>query len=450
MFPFLFIKYVKGCWQFTNTPNVENITPCCVLIDEEQISDHQYNTLSARLADEAFVQWNNGNLLEVSAIERTYLKNLASPSLQDEYRFVKKYWGTKWCIYIFSIRIFGFHNPLKEAKAFFQTFHINKIELGTKLCPYHQFDQTPVDSNRLVSIIIPTLNRYDYLKDTLNDLCHQTYPNFEVIIIDQSDHFDANFYSSFPLNIVLKKQEEKLLWTARNYAINISKGSLLLFFDDDSRVAPDWIEMHIKTINYFCADVSAGVSLSTVGGKIPADYNYFRWADQFDSGNAMVKRKVFEKTGLFDEQFNQGRQGDGEFGYRLYQYGLRSISNPKAYRVHLKAATGGLRESVGWDGWRPKYWWQPKPVPSVLYAYKKYFPKSLYKNTVFLNLLLSNISYAMKRNKVMQYCSILLFILSFPITWLRYRKSEKIAEEMLLNFQTGKAPVKQLLPPIIS
>lgn len=450
MFPFLFIKYVKGCWQFTITPHVENSTPCCALTNEEQISDHQYNTLSAQLADEAFVQWNNGFLLEASAAEREYLIKLTPPTLQDEYRFVKKYWGAKWCVYIFFIRIFSLYNLIKETKAFTHSFQINQNQLGNKILQHNQFDETEIDKDSFVSIIIPTLNRYDYLKDTLKDLCHQTYSNFEVIIIDQSDHFDADFYSAFPLNIVLIRQEEKLLWTARNNAIIKSTGSLLLFFDDDSRVYPDWIEMHIKAINYFNADVSAGVSLATVGGKIPTDYNYFRWADQFDSGNAMVKRKVFEITGLFDEQFNQGRQGDGEFGYRLYQNGLRCISNPKAYRVHLKADKGGLRESVGWDGWRPKHWWQPKPVPSVLYAYKKYFPRSTYKYTAFLNLLLSNSSYAMKRNVAMQYISMLFFVLSFPLTWQRYKRSEKIAQNMYINFQNGKAPVRQLLPPAIS
>lgn len=450
MIAFSFIKYVKGCWQFSLTPDVANATACCILIDANQISDHQYNTLSAQLADEAFAQWNNGVLLEASATERDYIKSLYPPTLQDEYRFIKKYWGSKWCLYIFLIRVLGLHNPLKEIRAFIYTLHVKKNVLGAKVIPYKQFDETDINKNDLVSIIIPTLNRYDYLKDTLQDLCHQTFTNFEVIVTDQSNQFDTTFYESFPLNIVLIRQEEKLLWTARNNAIKKSKGSLILFFDDDSRVAPDWIEMHIKAINYFNADVSAGVSLASAGAKIPADYNYLRWADQFDSGNAMVRRKVFEKTGLFDEQFNEGRQGDGEYGYRLYMHGCRSISNPKAYRVHLKADKGGLRESVGWDGWRPKYWWQPKPVPSVLYAYKKYFTKSSYRYTVFLNLLLSHSTYAMKRNAAIRYLSMVIFFISIPLTFIRYRKSERIAEEMFLKFQTGQEPVQHLMPRVIS
>ena len=154
------------------------------------------------------------------------------------------------------------------------------------------------------------------------------------------------FYDQFNLTIIVKHQKEKLLWTARNNAVKLSDADYLLFFDDDSRVDPDWVEHHLKALDFFDVDISAGVSFSTVGGKNSASYKYFRWADQFDSGNALVKRKVFEQIGLFDLQYNKMRQGDGEFGYRAYQNGIRSISNPFASRVHLKVKDGGYERLV--------------------------------------------------------------------------------------------------------
>lgn len=444
MIHFTFLKYVKGCWQYLLIPEVNDLSPSCCITDTDADTDCSYETLSAQLYDSAFEKWNNGFLLEAKAEQRKWLAELQQPTLCDEYNFIKKFWGYKWCLYIFIIRLFCFHNPFSEWKAFVQSAKVKTTKPGRKFLQYNDFDETPVNSNTFVSIIIPTLNRYNYLKDTLSDLCNQTHENFEVIVIDQSDDFDASFYRSFKLKFVLIRQEEKLLWTARNNAIVKAKGKLLLFFDDDSRVAPDWVEMHIRALDYFNADVSAGVSLATAGAKIPHDYGLFRWADQFDSGNALVKREVFEIAGLFDEQFNHGRQGDGEFGYRIYMKGIRSISNPKAYRVHLKAATGGLRESAGWDGWRPKYWWQPKPVPSILYAYKKYFSPEAYKPTLFLSMLLSNVSYRMKRNKLMVYVSLLLFVLKLPINYVLYRKSEKLANEMYRKYVTGEKPVLKL------
>ena len=71
----------------------------------------------------------------------------------------------------------------------------------------------------MVSVVIPTLNRYTYLKDVLEDLEKQDYENFEVIIVDQSEPFQKEFYDQFDLNIHLIYQEEKALWLARNTAI---------------------------------------------------------------------------------------------------------------------------------------------------------------------------------------------------------------------------------------
>jgi hypothetical protein len=168
-----------------------------------------------------------------------------------------------------------------------------------------------------------------------------------------------------------------------------------------------------------------------VGGKIPENYNCFRWADQFDSGNAMVKREVFRHIGLFDEQFNGLRMGDGEFGFRCYKHGYKSISNPLASRVHYKASEGGLREMGSWDGFRPKKWFAPKPVPSVVYLYKKYLPPHLYKHALLKGIILSNVPYKDKGSTKMLVVSIVLSLIKAPVLYTQYKKAEKIAKRML-------------------
>jgi GT2 family glycosyltransferase len=165
--------------------------------------------------------------------------------------------------------------------------------------------------------------------------------------------------------------------------------------------------------------------------KISQSYNYFRWADQFDSGNALVKRTVFSAVGLFDEQFNKQRMGDGEFGIRAYLNGYRSISNPYASRVHLKVPAGGLREMGSWDGFRPKKWFAPKPIPSVVYLYKKYYPKQLYRSVILLGIILSNVSYKNKGSKKMLALSVVLAVIKAPLLYFQFLKSNGIAKAML-------------------
>ena len=124
-------------------------------------------------------------------------------------------------------------------------------------------------------MVIPTLNRYYYLKDGLKDLEKQDYKNFEVILIDQSQLFKKTFYDDFKLDLSVEYQKELALWLARNNAIKKSKGDYILLFDDDSRVEPNWITNHLKCIDFFNADISSGVSISVVGDTVPKNYSFF-------------------------------------------------------------------------------------------------------------------------------------------------------------------------------
>ncbi|MGL4503439.1 MAG: glycosyltransferase family 2 protein, partial [Planktothrix sp.] len=38
----------------------------------------------------------------------------------------------------------------------------------------------------LISVIIPTYNREQVLRETLTEVLQQTYPNFEVLVVDQT------------------------------------------------------------------------------------------------------------------------------------------------------------------------------------------------------------------------------------------------------------------------
>lgn len=343
---------------------------------------------------------------------------------------------------IFVIRFFSFKNIFLEIPAFVASLKTKSQNLFSSPWQYHEYEtfESPLIKDKpLVSVIIPTLNRYDMLADTLSDLEKQSYKNFEVIIVDQSDEFNEDYYAKFQLQLHIIHQNEKLLWTARNKAIQKARGKYLLFFDDDSRIEKDWIEEHLKCLDFFDAEISAGVSMAVSGGKISTSYNYFRWADQFDSGNAMVIRNVFERLGMFDEKFNNGRMGDGEFGIRAYLSGIRSISNCKAHRVHLKAPQGGLRETVSWDAFRPKKVLSPKPIPSVLYLIRKYFPSSSQHQYILQGMMLSNVGYKYKRSMVMMVLSICLFILKIPVLYYQYYIS--LRKSMELEMKANGIPL---------
>ena len=93
-----------------------------------------------------------------------------------------------------------------------------------------------------ISIIIPTYNRTDDLKDCLSSILSQAINPYEVIIVDDSDtesikEFLATEEEKFlktSINVVyIKNSGKKSLTLARNLGILNAKGNIVLFLDDD-------------------------------------------------------------------------------------------------------------------------------------------------------------------------------------------------------------------------
>lgn len=360
---------------------------------------------------------------------KTYTEFVKLP-IEDEYHFVRKYFHSFWATYILILRLIGLKNPYREIVAWKKnksTKRSDYLKTPIEYTEWDSFKSQLVKQTPKVSVIIPTLNRYEYLKDVLSDLEKQDYPNFEVIVIDQSEPFEKEFYSDYKLDLNLIHQEEKALWLARNTAIEQSKGDFLLLFDDDSRVDEDWITNHLKCLDYFKSAVSSGVSISLVGAKVPEHYSFFRISDQIDTGNVLIKKEVFKKLGLFDRQFEKQRMGDGEFGLRSYLQGFLNISNPYAKRLHLKVGTGGLREMGSWDGFRPKKWFGPRPVPSVIYLFRNYFGNRHTLLSLLRTVPPSIMPYQFKGNKSMMLLGGVISIIISPLVIFQVLKSWRLA-----------------------
>jgi len=353
--------------------------------------------------------------------------------LADEYRFVRKYFNPVWATYCLGVRIVSFNNPFKEIKAWWQTSNVNRKPFLLDVKPsktWFTFDSALVKKASKISVIIPTLNRYEYLEKVLQDFERQDYANFEVIVVDQSDDYNPAFYKQFKLDIKLIRQEEKALWLARNTAIKEATGDIIGLSEDDVRIQHDWLTTHLKCLDYFNADISAGVFYPE-GNNIPKERSYFAIAKQFATGNAMLYKKVFEEVGLFDRQFEKGRMGDGAFGLRCYLAGYKSISNPYASCIDVKASTGGLRELGSWDAYRPTKWLAPRPVPSVLYFYRKYYGNTLARFALLKSVPPSLIPYQYKGNNKLLILGFLVALVLFPLVLFQVMKSWRLASKKL-------------------
>ncbi|MFL2983048.1 MAG: glycosyltransferase family 2 protein [Candidatus Neomarinimicrobiota bacterium] len=397
--------------------------------DEDDIDFYNhYESDYCRLLDSNYQKIHKGYM------NIKFYQNDVTISLKDQYTFMRRMFKSVWVYYLFIIRILTFKNPIKEIRELLATRKVQMIKVYDKVVnydSYFDFKSELISKSPLVSVILPTLNRYNYLKNALEDLEKQDYKNFEVIVIDQSDDFNKLFYKQFELRLSIIHQKEKGLWRARNRAIINSLGKYILFYEDDVRVQYDWITNHLKTLDFFKCDISVGVFYPE-GRKIPVENNHFRMATQFSTGNAFVKKKIFKQVGLFDMQFEGMRMGDGEFGARCIKKGIFMVNNPHASCIDIKAPKGGLRELGSWDGYRSKNLFGPKPIPSVLYFYRKYWGNSFAVYSLVRLIPITLVPYSFKKYKVGYISSILIFIFFIPIILFRVFRSWSISTQMLI------------------
>lgn len=117
--------------------------------------------------------------LSWQAINKGYIGNAETYSsfeklpLIDQYRFLRKYFHPIWVFYVLGLRIITLKNPFKEIAAWRKTRTIkqsNYLKSSISHSEFGSFHSPLIQERPFVSVVIPTLNRYKYLKDVLKDL----------------------------------------------------------------------------------------------------------------------------------------------------------------------------------------------------------------------------------------------------------------------------------------
>jgi GT2 family glycosyltransferase len=197
-----------------------------------------------------------------------------------------------------------------------------------------------------VSVLIPTLDRYPHLFHLLAGLRSQTIPPLEIIVVDQTggegrDETWPGRFADLPLRVV--RRDEAGQCTSRNAGLQLARGDVVLFLDDDDEVPPDLIAAHLAFMHRFAVDASCGVAEEAGRGALPVDFTLIRASDVFPTNNTLLRVAALAGSGLFDLAFERGERADHDLGTRLYLSGAQLGLNPAAAVLHLHAPRGGLR-----------------------------------------------------------------------------------------------------------
>ena len=118
----------------------------------------------------------------------------------------------------------------------------------------------------LISLVIPVYNVEEYLDKCMLSVLDQTYPNFEVILVDDgaTDRSGTmcDEYGKKDPRIKVYHKENGGLSDARNYGVQRANGTWIAFVDSDDYVTDDYLEYLYSLIEKYNATISCASAMN--------------------------------------------------------------------------------------------------------------------------------------------------------------------------------------------
>lgn len=117
-----------------------------------------------------------------------------------------------------------------------------------------------INSNPLVSIIVPIYNVENYIDKCFNSLVNQTYENIEILAVndgtlDNSMALVVNYQNQYK-NIIILNKKNGGLSDARNFGIEHANGDFLVFIDSDDYIDYSMIEKLVQAALFNDAEIA--------------------------------------------------------------------------------------------------------------------------------------------------------------------------------------------------
>lgn len=188
----------------------------------------------------------------------------------------------------------------------------------------------------LISLVILTRNRSDLVVRAIRSALGQTYPNTEIVIIDDVstdgtvEILNKEFKDEIEKGKMRIIRNEKILGQAgnRNLSLEISKGELISYLDDDDFWFPDKVERQYEEIKKSGAVASTCGMVWIEGKKILKTTLVRSEKVSFENGGPpstwLFQKEAAKKVGGFDPEFPANV--DGEFLIKLNkEYGEKAF-----------------------------------------------------------------------------------------------------------------------------
>jgi glycosyltransferase involved in cell wall biosynthesis len=205
-----------------------------------------------------------------------------------------------------------------------------------------------------VSVVICTRNRPQKIGNAVESVLANTYPNFDLTVVDQSANDDTETLlrrvGQRDGRVRYRRMSKSGASRARNMGIASTSGPIVAFTDDDCLVPSDWIEKIVAAFKeQRDGELMYGQVLAAYpenGGVTPAlrieklerldRVNGFRVFGM--SANFAARRSLFERAGTFDKMLGAGGQlksaEDFDLAYRAYRRNAVILLRPEVIVRH--------------------------------------------------------------------------------------------------------------------
>jgi glycosyltransferase involved in cell wall biosynthesis len=216
-----------------------------------------------------------------------------------------------------------------------------------------------------VSAVICTRNRPDKIGNAVETVLANTYPNFDLTIIDQSTNDETETIvrriGGRDGRVRYQRMNKSGLSRAYNQAIASTTGPIIAFTDDDCLAPLDWIE---KIVTAFEEQPDGQLMYGQVlpaypenDGDVLTPLLRIEKPERLDRANGFrvfgmganfaARRSLFERAGTFDEILGGGgplkSSQDFDLAYRAYRRNAAILLRPEVIIRH-----DGRREREDW------------------------------------------------------------------------------------------------------
>jgi glycosyltransferase involved in cell wall biosynthesis len=223
-----------------------------------------------------------------------------------------------------------------------------------------------------VSVLIPCFNSEKFIAETLESVLGQTWPNIEIIVVDDGSHdsSDQEVERFASRGVRLLRQDNRGAGAARNSALRASNGTFIQFLDSDDIISPTKIEIQMRRL-LDNPDAVASAEWGRFQGS-PAevcwnpesvwrDMSPLDWlAESRSEGLGMlfpalwlVPRQVIDRAGFWDESLSLG--DDGEYFTRVILNCRRVLFCSGARCYYRSGVQGSLSGNKSLEGYRSAY-----------------------------------------------------------------------------------------------